>query len=132
MKEDVKQFKIGMLMKLAELGITPSEFLNKLSKQAMDPLDVIGRIAGGAGSAGQGVLSTGLSAGLNGLKTLGTAALVAPAVLGAGAGIATERLESPDPAALKSIQSAELIGLYRRLTKEINNRKATHNSERVV
>jgi hypothetical protein len=128
----VKEFKTELLLKLAESGVTPGEFVAELEKQAMDPADLLGRIAGGVGSSGQSALSTGIDLGVGGLKTLGTAAVVAPAVLGGLGGVAMEKLESPDPAAVGTIQKAELIGLYRRLAREAKNRKDTHNHERVV
>lgn len=132
---DVKEFKIGLLVKLASVGITPREFVSSLILKRADgigPMDVADKLLGGFGSAGQSLLGHGLEAGSTGLKTLGTAALLAPAAIGAAAGVATERMESPDPAAAKTIQKAELIGLYRRLAREARNRKDTHDYERVV
>ena len=125
-------FKLNLCVKLAAAGITPSEFVENLRKQAMDPTDLFGKLLGGVASTGQSAMGAGINAGVGGLKTLGTAALLAPAVIGAGAGIATEKMESPDPDAADSMQQAELIGLYRRLAKEVRGRKVRHNSERVV
>ena len=107
-------FKVGFLTKLAELGMTPSEFY----KQAAD---------GGFGLPDLGSLGMGLGSGLAGAGSMGAKALLyggigAPLAIGGLAGAADAALNAPQAEDIEDLRRAEMIGLLRRMTGEVRNR----------
>ena len=107
-------FKVGFLKKIAEAGYTPDEFF-ALLKQAVSPTDVINSGTSFMGGLG-GALSTGG-------KTLGALALGAPIVAGGALGAADAAINAPAPEDIEHLRKAEMIGLLRRLTTEVNDRQ---------
>jgi hypothetical protein len=98
-----------------------------------DPAAVLSSIAGGVSAPMSTVAGKAMDIGASVAGTAGKALLAAPLVTGGLAGIAAERLNSPDPSAIENLQKAELIGLYRRLAAKMKERKARREtSERVV
>lgn len=111
--ERTTAFKVGFLKKVAELGLTPDEFV----KLALDPTDLL--LSGGSGlmHGATGALALGG-------KTLGAAALGAPIVAGGIAGAADAALNAPTGEDIDSLRNAEMVGLLNRLTAEIRTRRA--------
>jgi len=137
-QERVDAFKVGFLRGLADQGLLPSEFF-AMAKQAAsasdltDPAAVLGSIAGGVSAPVSMVAGKAMDIGAGVAGTAGKALLAAPLVLGGLAGVATERLASPDPKSIENLQKAELIGLYRRLATKMKERRARRDvGERVV
>jgi hypothetical protein len=135
--ERANAYKVGFLEGLADLGVLPSELYAAFEKKAKtdmsDPLDVLTALGGGM-SRPVGELGTkALDIGTGTLGTLGKGLVVAPMAIGGAAGIAAQRLESPDPKAIDTLQKAELVGLYKRLAAKMKERQARRaTGERVV
>ena len=119
MDEKKLAFKVGYLMKLAELGVLPSEF-SGLLKAALDITD----IASTAGGLGEKALTGGLAAGALGGKLLVGAGIGAPLLVGGATGAADAMLSAPSDETLEALQAAEMLGTYNRLTREIKSRVA--------
>jgi hypothetical protein len=111
-------FKVGFLMKLASLGITPQELFDHVKKAdgILDPMFASGT------RLGEQAISTGTDIGSTGLKYLAGLGLVAPVALGAGTGVAKTLLDAPTETDIETLQQAELAALYGRLTSEIRER----------
>lgn len=108
-------FKVGFLMKLAEIGMTPDEFY----KQAAG---VPGLGLADLGSAGMGIGSGLLGAGALGGKMLAGGAVGLPLILGGAAGAADAALNAPTGEDIEDLRRAEMIGLLRRMTGEVRGR----------
>lgn len=119
MNEKKLAFKVGFLMKLAELGVLPSE-LEPLAKKALDITD----LASTASGLGEKALTGGLAAGALGGKLLAGTAVGAPLLIGGATGAADAMLSAPSDEDLEALQAAELLGTYGRLTREIKTRLA--------
>jgi len=114
-------FKVGFLTKLAEIGVTPNEF-NERIKQAFDPLTMLLAGAGGATEAGQKVIGTGVDVGGSLLKNLAYAGLLGPLALGGTAGALEAKMTSPSAEDIEALQNAELAAKYEQLTRAIKGR----------
>ena len=137
-QERVDAFKVGFLTGLADKGLLPSEFFEMAKKAAhgtdlSDPAAVISGLASGMGGPISTIAGKGMDIGASVAGTAGKALLAAPVVAGGLAGVISERLNSPDPNAIETLQKAELIGLYKRLAAKMKDRRARREtSERVV
>jgi hypothetical protein len=107
-------FKYGFMLKIAELGMTPSEF----TKAALTgPLMAAGAV-GKAGESASGIGQWGLEKTLDALKFgVKTPLIVAP-VLGMLLGGAYRGLTAPSYETPGDLQSVETIALYKRLARE--------------
>lgn len=132
-------FKHGFFMKLAESGITPSEFEEifrySFQKAAADPM---GGVA--AGLTGGAVLSKLLDIGWGGAKGLynlvtgaGKLGLVAPLllapILGGAAGGSLYYMTRPDELDTEDIKHMERIALYKRLAQRARRRTRKEETE---
>ncbi len=137
-RERVDAFKVGFLRGLADQGITPSEFCTAMAKEAKltdmgNPAEVLGGLASGMGAPISVLGGMAMGVGKDVAGTAGKALLAAPIVAGGLAGVAAERLSSPDPKMVENLQKAELIGLYKRLATKMKERKARGEiGERVI
>ena len=137
-QERVDSFKIGFLRGLADKGLLPSEFF-EMAKQAakgtdlFDPAAILAGITGGISAPVSTVAGKAMDIGASAAGTAGKALLAAPLLVGGLAGVASERLDSPDPDAFENLQKAELIGLYKRLAAKMKERRSRkETSGRVV
>ena len=117
-------FKVGFLVKLAELGVMPTEFKNLMEKAALDlPGKLVEGLLSGAGSVGSSAISGGAEA----LKSIGgyglQAAALAPFAVGGLSGAVEAGLEAPTPMDIENLRQYELLQLYERLTKEVSARR---------
>lgn len=107
-------FKYGFFTKIAELGMTPSEF----TKQAlMGPIMAAGA-AGKAGESASGVGKWTLEKALNTLKFGLKSPLVIAPVAGMLLGGAYRGLTAPSYDEPEDLRQAEQIALYKRLARE--------------
>jgi len=115
-KERRDAFKVGFLRKVAELGMTPTDFFGMV-KEAMIPLsDMMS-----AGTAGAGALwGLGSEAAKYGLY----GAALAPLAAGVVTGGLEAKLTSPSVEDIEALRRAELAAKYDRMTKEIRSRMA--------
>lgn len=114
--ERAQAFKVGFLRKVAELGMTPSEFMGMV-KAAMEPMTALmGLGAGGLGTA-WGLGQEAAKYGLYG-------AALAPVGLGMVSGGLEAKLTSPSVEDIESLRRAELAAKYDRMAKEIRARMA--------
>jgi hypothetical protein len=110
-------FKVGFLRRLAEEGLTPTEFHTHV-KNAFDPVGSTLAGLGGAAEAGHHAVSTGLDVG----KLLAQLGIVAPLGLGALSGIAQAKLTSPSVEDIEALRREELAAKYEQLTRRIRQR----------
>lgn len=120
-------FKVGFLAKLAEAGMTPDDFLTKLAFKGRggsseDVSRIVFDLAGHAKDVG--ARSGGWLAGQAGkaLPYAGYALTGLPIAAGGGLGALEQLTEAPTSTDLEPFRQAELIGLYKQLTKEIHDR----------
>src|SRR5690348_10304845 len=92
--ERADAFKVGFLTKLAELGLTPSEFHQRVKLAFIDPGSLASSVLSGAGEVGKAAISGIGMAGTAAKAGLGVAA-GAPLVLGAASGAADAALNAP-------------------------------------
>jgi hypothetical protein len=114
-------YKVGFILKLAELGITPTGF----AKMADGFFDV------GLSSAlgmGRDIAGVGAEVAGTGAKLLGEAALLAPLIVGGATGGAEALLSSPSVEDIESLRKSEIINLYRNLTNEARARMVKRHS----
>ena len=116
-------FKVGFLLKLASIGVTPQKMFDRVKKA-----DIIDPILSSGTRLGEQAVSTGAGMGATGLKYVAGLGLVAPIALGAGAGVAKTLLDAPTETDVETLQQAELAALYGRLASEIRER----NSRKVL
>lgn len=115
-KERMDAFKVGFLRKVAELGMTPTDFFGMV-KKSFDPLsDMLGAGAAGAGAL-WGLGSEAAKYGLYG-------AALAPVAAGVVTGGLEAKLTSPSVEDIEALRRAELTAKYDRMTKEIRARMA--------
>lgn len=110
-------FKIGFLRKLAECGVTPAQFFERVKSA-----DILDPMLSSAGRLGEQAISGAAGAGITGAKYLAGLGLVAPIALGGGAGVAHTLLDAPTDQDTEILQQAELESTYRRMAEEIKNR----------
>jgi hypothetical protein len=135
--ERVSAFKVGFLEGLADIGVLPSELYATLEKKAKtdmsDPLDILAAVGGGVSKPVTELGGKTVDVGTGALGTIGKGLIAAPMAIGGAAGVAAQRLESPDPRAIETLQKAELVGLYKRLAAKMKEREARREAgERVV
>jgi hypothetical protein len=118
-RDRANAWKVGFLRKLAELGVRPNVFADRVKSAG-----VLDQLTGGAVGAGREVVGGGVDLAGAGLKTLGQAAILAPLLTGAATGTASALLSSPSAEDIESLRKAEILHLYRRLTEEIRARQA--------
>jgi hypothetical protein len=137
-QERADAFKVGFLRGLSDDGVLPSELFDAVSSHVKaadltDPADVLAGLAGGVSAPLSTVAGKSMDIGASAAGTAGKLLLAAPLALGGLAGVATERLSSPDPNTFENMQKAELIGLYRRLADKMKERQTRRETgERVV
>lgn len=115
-------FKVGFLRKLAELGVTPDEFMVRVKRANLD--DLPNAALGGAVDVGKSAIGAGLDAAGTGLKTLGYASVLAPLLLGGASGALTGHMDAPTSKDVEALRQEELLSLYERLTREVAERRA--------
>lgn len=120
-QDRIGAFKLGFLKKLAEDGITPSEFYIMI-KQAFDPTEIVTTGMGNATEVGTKLLDTGVEVGGDLLKNLMYAGVLAPAALGGMAGAVEARLTSPSAEDIESLRNAELAAKYEQASRIIKRR----------
>ena len=118
-RERAAAFKVGFLKKLAESGLTPSNF----AKQAFAS-DFLSSMLSGMTSTGSSLLGAGAGAAGSLASGLATAGLVAPVGIGAGLGVGSAMLNQPTIQDIDVLRKMELLANYDRLTKEIRERRA--------
>jgi hypothetical protein len=123
----IENFKLGFLSKIAETGMTPSEFFTKIA--FLDPEKILDKLTGKAMDAGFSLGGSALDLGTSALKGLGAVAVGAPIALGGAAGAAKELLEQTTPEDIELLRKMEELGVYRRLTSEIKNRMAMRGAQ---
>lgn len=106
--ERADAFKVGFLSKVAELGMTPSEFVGMV-KSALDPISALT----GLWASGSDVAKYGLYG-----------AALAPIGIGAVHGGLEAKLTSPSVEDIEALRRAELTAKYERMAKEIRSRMA--------
>lgn len=124
MKQRKESFKLGFLSKIAECGLTPKEFFAACKTAFLDPMGVLEKGVGLAGTT----LGHGADLAGSALGTLGTAAVAAPVAIGGASGVLRELLETPPVEDVDLLRRMEQLGLYRRLTKEIRGRMASRGA----
>jgi hypothetical protein len=117
-----RAFKIGFLRGLADVGVTPNEFFG-LVKRAFTPVDLITGPLAGISEVGKSALTTGGEMLGGTAKAVGAAALLAPLAAGGITGATSAALDAPTTGDIEVMRKAELIGLYKRLTEEIQARR---------
>ena len=117
-------YKVGFLVKLAELGVTPNAFYALTKKAFVDPSSLIASALSGMGGAGKSALGSGISMIRPATSLAAQAAIGAPIAIGGASGIASAMLDAPKEENIELMRQAELLGMYRRLTEEINARRA--------
>lgn len=120
-EERAAAFKVGFLRKLAELGVTPDEFMGRVKQADLESLPDI--LAGGSVDVGKSAIGAGLDAARLGAKALGYSALLAPAIVGGVTGAASGYLDAPTSGDVDIMRKAELLALYERLTREAQERR---------
>ena len=115
-------FKVGFLTKLAELGVTPDQFMDKVKQADIEELPNIA--LGGAVDVGKSAIGAGMDAAGLGLKTLGYSSVLAPLLLGGASGALAGHLGAPTSQDIEVLRKAELLSLYDRLTREAKERRA--------
>jgi hypothetical protein len=121
-QERADAFKVGFLRKLAELGVTPHEFYTTVKSAAGD--DMLSSMFMGATDIGKSLIGTGLDWAGDAAKILGGVALAAPVIAGGATGVLSGALNSPSVEDINVLRKTELLGTYKRLTQEINARRA--------
>lgn len=115
-------FKVGFLRGLADAGVTPGEFYGSI-KRAFIPTDLLSGSLGAAGEVGKSALTSGTELLGGTAKALGAAAVLAPLAVGGITGATSAALNAPTNEDVEAMRKAELIGLYKRLTEEIQARR---------
>jgi hypothetical protein len=118
-RERANAYKVGFLRKLAEIGVRPDEFMERVKKA-----DFLDQVTGGAVGAGRDIIGGGIDLAGTGIKALGQAAILAPLLTGAATGTASAMLSSPSTEDIESLRKAEILNLYKRLTDEVKARMA--------
>lgn len=120
----VTAYKLGFLRKLAELGMTPSQWQARVKQAFVDPSSLAFDAIRGMSDIGGKAVGSGAEAlkGVGGLA--GQAAVYGPLALGAATGVARAALDAPSPVDIENLRKEEMITLYRRLANEINARRA--------
>lgn len=116
-------FKIGFMRKLAEYGITPSQYEAIVAANEMEKSAGISAVTGPIKSLVGGAAGIGNDALLYALGSL--------LLVGAGAGAGARHLMASDDASVKELQTNELINEYKKQIKGITQRqhaKETANS----
>ncbi len=121
-QERAMAFRVGFLTKLAQLGVTPSQLLDRV-KQA-DVTDLLSALASGTAGVGQTALGHGLSLAGDVAGTGLTVAGLAPLALGGITGATSAMLNSPSLEDIDTLRQAELAATYDRLAKQIRARMA--------
>jgi len=120
-QERTAAFKVGFLRKLAELGLTPDEFMQGVKQADLESLPDI--LTGGAVDVGKSAIGAGLDAARLGTKALGYSALLAPLAIGGITGAASGYLDAPTSHDIEIMRKAEMLSLYERLTREAQERR---------
>jgi len=115
-RERANAFKVGFLRKVAELGMTPSEFMGMV-KTAMEPMTALMGLGSGGLGAAWGLGQEAAKYGLYG-------AALAPIGVGMATGGLEAKLTSPSVEDIEALRRAELAAKYDRMTKEIRSRMA--------
>lgn len=118
--ERAAAFRVGFLKKLAEAGVTPTQFLERVKKA--DLTDLLSSIVSGATGVGQSALSGGVGV-LGDIASKGAlAAGLAPVALGGVTGATSALLDAPSTEDVAALRQAELAATYRRLAQQIRAR----------
>jgi hypothetical protein len=112
-REKADAYKVGFLLKLAQMGILPSEFAKRASLSALALVNA----ASGALGSGTSLASEVGSVGLKG-------ALLAPLIVGSATGAAEGLTDAPSNEDIEFLRKKETLELYKRLSKEISLRRA--------
>jgi len=124
-------FKYGFFVKVAELGLTPSEFTKAALTGPLIAAGAAGKAAGGAGETVSGAGRWGLEKALGALKLgLKTPLIVAP-IAGMLLGGAYRGLTAPSYEEPEDLRHAERVGLYRRLAREALRKAHRHQQKRL-
>lgn len=123
----VAAYKLGFLRKLAELGVMPEEFYTCV-KQA-DLGDIAGSAFMGATDVGKSLIGTGIGWAGDAAKLLGNVAMYAPLAIGGASGVAAGAMNSPSVEDIESLRKAEILELYKRMTQEVNSRRAWRQTQ---
>jgi hypothetical protein len=129
-------FKIGFLTKLAEAGLTPRDFQEKLAMRSAsaggDPTQLLYDVAKGglgevtsAGKQGIGAVTSAAS-NLPSLAAYGLTGL--PVAIGGGLGALEQLTQAPTSLDTELIRKAEQIGLYNQLIREIHERRKSRSA----
>lgn len=121
-QERVMAFRVGFLTKLAQLGVTPTQLLERVKKA--DLTDLLSSLASGTAGVGQTALSHGLGMAGDVASTGLTAAALAPVALGGLTGASAAMLDSPSLEDIDTLRQAEIAATYERLAKQIRARAA--------
>ena len=124
MNERKDAFKVGFVTKLASLGLTPNCFYELTKRAFVDPNSMMASALLGMGGVGKSAITGSLSmirpVGSMAMKT----AIGGPMLIGGASGIAESKLNAPKEEDIELLRQAELLGMYRRLTEEVNARRA--------
>lgn len=112
-REKANAYKVGFLTKLAQLGVLPSEFA-KLAN-----ISTLALLQAASGTLGSG---TSLAGELGSLGLKG--AVLAPIAVGAATGAAEGLVDAPSSEDIAFLRNKEKLELYKRLTREVNLRRA--------
>jgi len=111
-------FKYGFFLKVAELGLTPSEFTKAAFTGPLIAAGAAGKAAGKAGETASGAGRWGLEKALGALKFGAKTPLILAPIAGMLLGGAYRGLTSPSYEEPEDLRRAERVGLYRRLARE--------------
>ena len=125
-----RQFKLGFLTKLAEVGMTPGEFYTRMEKAGI--LNLQDALLLGAGTALKNRAGKVVDL-VDDVPRYGAqAAIGVPAVVGGGLGLAQGLMEAPADTDVSLLHKAEQIGQYRKLTDEIRKRTQKQEAPHVL
>lgn len=127
-RERANSFKVGFLKKIASLGLTPVSFFEMVKKSDMDWNSMLGPYVGGAMNMGASIGGGALDAAKGLAKGTAYAGVLAPMAIGGLTGVADAKLSAPTPDDVKILHKAELLALYTKLTREINDRRMMHGN----
>lgn len=118
-------FKVGFLQRLAESGIAPDQFFERLNKRA----DLLDQFGGGVSDVAKKLWGTGGQALQTGGNWAGNALISAPIVAGSALGMGQAVLEAPTEGSVQTLRKAEELALLERLTREIEERRRRRAGE---
>lgn len=129
-------FKLGALTRMAEVGLTPTEFYKAAAGSAaalstLGALSSPGLAAADLGLAGAGsVLGAAGDIAHKGVGLAGNLAVGLPAAGGATLGALDALADAPGTTDLSLLRNKELLGMYARLANEVRSRTHSNASAR--